>query len=130
MASVAVIVHMMSFLGTPKCAARVSTRNTNTKKSKASRVQPKKPALTAWNRSVRDYMVAGGCSNPRMGALWFCLQVCRREVVNVPDTLRFGYGAEPSQNGPSRSRPPISRMLLYRENTGSEPRRSKTHDDR
>src|ERR1700676_3209267 len=51
-ASVAVSVRTMSFLGTPNCCARVSIRKTTTKKSKASRVQPRKPAITAWRAPV------------------------------------------------------------------------------
>src|ERR1700685_1631243 len=46
-ASVAVIVRTMSFFGTPKCCASVSIKNTTTKKSKASIVQPRNPARTA-----------------------------------------------------------------------------------
>src|ERR1041385_8926797 len=47
MARVAVMVHTMALLVTWNWAARVSTRNTSTKKSKASRVQPRKLAVTA-----------------------------------------------------------------------------------
>src|SRR5215212_10413997 len=47
-ASVAVSVKMMSFFGTLNAAERWSSRKTTTKKSKASRVQPRNPARTAW----------------------------------------------------------------------------------
>src|SRR6266851_3860004 len=47
MARVAVMVHTMAFLVTWKWAASVSTRKTTTKKSNASRVQPRKLAVTA-----------------------------------------------------------------------------------
>ena len=50
-ASVAVIVQMISFFGTPKCSARVSTMKTTTKKSNASMVHPRNPAATACQRS-------------------------------------------------------------------------------
>src|SRR5580692_5154348 len=46
-ASVAKVVAMMAFLGTLNWWASVSYRKTMTKKSKASRVQPRKPARTA-----------------------------------------------------------------------------------
>src|SRR5579871_4736646 len=46
-ANVAVVVRTMSFLVTPNWWASVSKRKTTTKKSNASRVQPRKPAATA-----------------------------------------------------------------------------------
>src|SRR5581483_1751668 len=46
-ASVAVSVHTIAALVTWNCAARMSTRKTTTKKSEASSVQPRKPAVTA-----------------------------------------------------------------------------------
>src|ERR1700739_3077642 len=47
-ASVAVVVKTMAFLETPKWCESVSKRNTITKKSKASSVQPRNPASKAW----------------------------------------------------------------------------------
>src|ERR1700732_1286016 len=54
MARVAVMVHTMAVFATWKWSARVSTRKTTTKKSKASRVQPKKLAATACHASDRE----------------------------------------------------------------------------
>src|SRR5258707_4964090 len=54
MARVAVMVHTMTLLATWKWTASVSTRKTTTKKSKASRVQPKKLAATACHASDRE----------------------------------------------------------------------------
>ena len=45
--SVIVSVKMICFFGTWKCAERTSSRKTTTKKSNASSVQPRKPAVTA-----------------------------------------------------------------------------------
>ncbi len=47
MASVAVVVKMISLLDTPNWWESVSYMNTTTKKSNASSVHPKKPARTA-----------------------------------------------------------------------------------
>src|SRR5208282_5939876 len=55
---------MMSFLETPNWRARTSYMNTTTKKSKASRVQPKKPARTAW-RAFAFELAAGSVSCTR-----------------------------------------------------------------
>src|SRR5579875_381936 len=70
MASVAVTLRTMSRLGTWKCAARVSKRKTTTKKSKASSVQPRKPAAMACQRSeaVVDGWARAGNLKPRLGA--------------------------------------------------------------
>src|SRR4029077_7563689 len=54
MARVAVMVHTMAVFATWKWSARVSTRKTTTKKSNASRVQPKKLAATACHASDRE----------------------------------------------------------------------------
>src|SRR5450759_4312575 len=54
MARVAVMVHTMALFATWKWSASVSTRKTTTKKSKASRVQPKKLAATACLASERE----------------------------------------------------------------------------
>src|SRR5450432_3010787 len=54
MARVAVMVHTMAVFVTWKCNASVSTRKTTTKKSKASRVQPRKLAVTACHASDRE----------------------------------------------------------------------------
>src|SRR5258708_8773011 len=54
MARVAVMVQTMTLLATWKWTASVSTRKTTTKKSKASRVQPKKLAATACQASERE----------------------------------------------------------------------------
>src|SRR5450755_2561061 len=54
MARVAVMVHTMAVFVTWKCSASVSTRKTTTKKSKASRVQPRKLAATACHASERE----------------------------------------------------------------------------
>src|SRR5712692_10460521 len=54
MASVSTVVRTMSFLSTWNCAASGSNRKTTTKKSKASSVQPRKLAVTAWNWSRRE----------------------------------------------------------------------------
>src|ERR1700745_4171342 len=51
MASVAVMVRMIFDVGTWNAPANVSTRKTTTKKSNASRVQPRKLAATACIRS-------------------------------------------------------------------------------
>src|SRR5207244_3952753 len=54
----AVIVKMIVEGATRNCAASVSTRNTSTKKSKASSVHPRKLAVTACHWSERDKEVA------------------------------------------------------------------------
>ena len=48
------MVQMMALLATWKWTASVSTRKTTTKKSKASRVQPKKLAATACRAPERE----------------------------------------------------------------------------
>src|SRR3954454_10082204 len=58
--SVAVNVLTIWRFGTPKCAASTSSMKTTTKKSKASRVQPRKPAMTAW-RDLLDGMMGQHC---------------------------------------------------------------------
>src|SRR5215831_21030311 len=72
MASVAVVVKTISFFVTPNCWASVSSRNTTTKKSKASRVHPRNPARTAWCEALDCFMgetVAG--------------LICMRETVSL-----------------------------------------------
>src|ERR1700674_5059229 len=54
MARVAVMVQTIALLATWKWTASVSTRKTTTKKSKASRVQPKKLAATACQAPGRE----------------------------------------------------------------------------
>src|SRR5581483_2535984 len=63
-ASVAVIVKTSSDLVTPNSLASVSTRNTTTKKSNASSIQPKKPAVTAcqWRVDCAVGLRTGFCS--------------------------------------------------------------------
>src|SRR5882724_5646274 len=51
MASVAVVVQTISLFVTPNCRAKVSNKNTTTKKSNASSVQPRNPASTAWREA-------------------------------------------------------------------------------
>src|SRR4029077_11104697 len=58
-ARVAVMVHTIALFVTWNWAASVSTRKTSTKKSNASRVQPKKLAVTACHCSDRE----GGASD-------------------------------------------------------------------
>src|SRR5258706_6706465 len=48
MAKVAVVVRTICGFDTPNCFPSVSTKNTTTKKSNASSVQPRNPASTAW----------------------------------------------------------------------------------
>jgi hypothetical protein len=48
------MVHTMALLATWKWTASVSTRKTTTKKSKASRVQPRKLAATACQSPGRE----------------------------------------------------------------------------
>src|ERR1700690_249496 len=66
MARVAVSVQTIALLVTWKWTASVSTRNTSTKKSNASRVQPRKLAVTACHWPVR---AGGGAAGLWLGVI-------------------------------------------------------------
>src|SRR5512140_1269831 len=77
---------MIFAVETWKCSAKTSTRNTSTKKSKASSVQPRKPALTA-------------CHWPRFPSLgWDCWdelsmgpEILHGSHPGSPDPVERGY---------------------------------------
>src|SRR5438093_9716756 len=93
--SVAVRVLTMWRLGTPNCAARTSSRNTTTKKSNASRVQPRKPARTACREdafmSGRLYNRATQQPNQPMSAV--SLQG-NLDSFKLPDVLNFLHSTQ------------------------------------
>src|ERR1700730_18709018 len=60
MARVAVMVHTIALFVTLKCTARVSTKKTRTKKSNATKVQPKKLGVTVCYWSERDCTTDAG----------------------------------------------------------------------
>src|SRR5229473_6628624 len=93
MARVAVMVHTMAFLVTWKWAASVSTRKTTTKKSNASRVQPRKLAVTACHWS--DFEGGTSCSGLEIEAVSFSSflgtvtgEVYNEEIGFAPKTVR------------------------------------------
>src|SRR5580698_8263484 len=59
-AKVAVIVRVSSGMDRPKSFATVGNTNTSTKKSKASKVQPRNPAAIAYRAFDRAIAGAGG----------------------------------------------------------------------
>src|SRR2546425_8945106 len=87
--SVAVNVLTIWRFGTPNCAANTSSRNTTTKKSNASRVQPRNPARTACRE---DDFMSGRLYNRLFSMSSVSLQG-NLDVFKLPDVLNFLHSA-------------------------------------
>src|SRR5579863_5239620 len=101
MASVAVVVRTISFLLTPNCWASVSNKNTTTKKSNASSVQPKNPARTAWREAfvvVTGSAVEGALAISATVSL-LCTSLSKEKPRVVGWTTRGGGGATEGAEG-------------------------------